>query len=396
MDGDVVILGAGHAGGVTALALRDLGFRGAITLVGDEAETPYERPSLSKAFLAGKDADPVRLATPERWEALDVSLRLGVSAEAIDRTGRTVHLNDGARLSYDKLVLAVGGAPRALPFAAHLRLFALRTAGDARAIAAAATPGARAVLIGGGVIGLETASTLRELGLSVTVVEAGVRLLGRNVPAEAADWLAAAHARVGVEIRLGRAVTAIDAQAESLTVLLDDGAAIPADLVVVGIGIIPRMGLASQAGLSTDGGVLVDADYRSIDDSNIFAVGDLAVRRFGQGPTASRMETWAHAQASGRAAALAILGQPPEAEPVPWFWTDQCGHSLQILGDPSQADSAVARGEGVRLYLREGLLVGAACLDQPREFAAARRLIGRRLIAEAAADPATDLRRAAA
>jgi 3-phenylpropionate/trans-cinnamate dioxygenase ferredoxin reductase subunit len=108
------------------------------------------------------------------------------------------------------------------------------------------------------------------------------------------------------------------------------------------------------------------------------------------------METWAHAQASGRAAALAILGQPPEAEPVPWFWTDQCGHSLQILGDPSQADSAVARGEGVRLYLRDGLLVGAACLDQPREFAAARRLIGRRLIAEAAADPAMDLRRAAA
>jgi 3-phenylpropionate/trans-cinnamate dioxygenase ferredoxin reductase subunit len=252
------------------------------------------------------------------------------------------------------------------------------------------------VVIGGGVVGLETASTLRELGLSAIVVEAGVRLLGRNVPAEAADWLAAAHARIGVDIRLGRTVTTIDALADALTVRLDDGAIIPADLVVVGVGIIPRGRLAGEAGLSTDGGVLVDADYRSIDDSNIFAVGDLAVRRFGQGPTPSRMETWAHAQASGRAAALAILGQPPEAEPVPWFWTDQCGHSLQILGDPSQADSAVARGEGVRLYLREELLVGAACLDQPREFAAARRLIGRRLIAEAAADPATDLRRAAA
>jgi 3-phenylpropionate/trans-cinnamate dioxygenase ferredoxin reductase subunit len=396
MGGNVVILGAGHAGGVTALTLRELGFGGAITLVGDEAEPPYERPSLSKAFLSGKDADPVRLATPERWEALNVSLRLGVSAEAIDRAAQIVNLADGGALSYDKLVLAVGGAPRALPFAAHPRLLALRTTDDARAIAAAATPGARAVVIGGGVIGLETASTLRELGLSVIVVEAAVRLLGRNVPAEAADWLAAAHARIGVDIRLGRTVTAVDAQAETLTVLLDDGAVIPAELIVVGIGIIPRTGLASQAGLSTDGGVLVEVDYRSIDDPNIFAVGDLAVRRFGQGPTPSRMETWAHAQASGRAAALAILGQPPEAEPAPWFWTDQCGHSLQILGDPAQADSSVARGPGVHLYLRNEVLVGAACLDQPREFAAARRLIGRRLIAEAAADPATDLRRAAA
>lgn len=396
MDGDVVILGAGHAGGVTAMTLRELGFRGAITLVGDEAEPPYERPSLSKAFLAGKDAAPVHLATPERWEALDVSLRLGVAADSIDRTTRTVRLADGAAMPYDRLVLALGGAARALPFAPHPKILTLRTADDARAIAAAARPGGRAVVIGGGVIGLETASTLRELGLSVTVVEAGARLLGRNVPTEAADWLAAAHARIGVEIRLARSVVAIGVQGETLSVRLDDGAMITADLVVVGVGILPRARLAAEAGLSTDGGVLVDAEYRSIEDPDVLAVGDLAVRRFGSAPTPSRMETWAHAQASGRAAALAIMGLPAEAEPAPWFWTDQCGHSLQILGDPASADSAVARGQGVRLYLRDGILVGATCLDQPREFAAARRLIGRRLSAEAAADPATDLRRAAA
>lgn len=396
MDGEVVILGAGHAGGVTAMSLRDLGFQGPITLVGDEIEPPYERPSLSKAFLAGKETAPVHLATQERWAALGVSLRLGVPAESIDRTARTVHLADGAVLPYERLVLALGGAARALPFAPHPRLLPLRTTDDARAIAALAKPGARAVVIGGGVIGLETASTLHELGLSTIVIEAGARLLGRNVPAEAADWLAAAHARIGVEIRLGRSVSAIDAQAETLAVRMDDGAVLKADLVVVGVGIIPRARLAAQAELSTDGGVLVDAEYRSIDDPDIFAVGDLAVRRFGSAPTPSRMETWAHAQTSGRAAALAIMGLPAEAEPAPWFWTDQCGHSLQILGDPAQADSALARGQGVRLYLRDGVLVGAACLDQPREFAAARRLIGRRLIAEAAADPATDLRRAAA
>jgi 3-phenylpropionate/trans-cinnamate dioxygenase ferredoxin reductase subunit len=396
MDGEVVILGAGHAGGVTAMALRELGFAGPITLVGDEHEPPYERPSLSKAFLAGKDSAPVHLAPLKQWAALSITLRLGVPAESIDRATRTVRLADGAALAYDQLVLALGGAARALPFAPHPKILALRTADDARAIAALAKPGARAIVIGGGVIGLETASTLHELGLSAIVIETGARLLGRNVPAEAADWLAAAHARIGVEIRLGRSVSAIDAQGEVLAVQLDDGAVIRADLVVVGVGIIPRSGLAAQAGLSTDGGVLVDAEYRSIDDPDIFAVGDLAVRRFGSAPTPSRMETWAHAQTSGRAAALAIMGLPAESEPAPWFWTDQCGHSLQILGDPAVADSAVARGQSVRLYLRDGVLVGAACLDQPREFAAARRLMGRRLIAEAAADPATDLRRAAA
>jgi 3-phenylpropionate/trans-cinnamate dioxygenase ferredoxin reductase subunit len=230
----------------------------------------------------------------------------------------------------------------------------------------------------------------------VTVIEAGERLLGRNVPTEAALWLEQAHARVGVNIRLGRSVEAIDADDKTLTLRLDDGARLAADLVVVGVGIAPRARLAEAAGLSVGAGVLVQADYRSIDDERVFAIGDLALRRFDEAATARRMETWAHAQASARAAALAIMGQPVEPNPVPWFWTDQCGHSLQILGDPAAADSTLARGQGVRLYLRQGVLVGAACLDQPREFASARRLIGRTLIAEAAADPATDLRRAAA
>lgn len=396
MEQRIVVVGAGHAGGAAAITLRELGFSGSITLVGEEAEHPYERPSLSKEYLSGKDAAPVYLAEESRWSELGVDLRLGVAAASIDRESRTVTLSDGSALPYDQLILATGGAPRQLPLPAHPKIFPLRTTGDAKAIAAAAKPGGRAVVIGGGVIGLETASTLQELGLTAIVVEAGQRLLGRNVPGDAADWLAAAHERVGVEIRLGRCVAAIEPDDETLSLRLDDGGVLEADLVVVGIGITPRAGLAEAAGLPVGAGVLVDERYRSIGDDRIYAIGDLALRRFGDAAAPQRMETWAHAQSSARAAALAILGQPAEPEPAPWFWTAQCGHNLQILGDPAAGDTVVARGEAVRLYLRDGVLVGAACLDQPRDFASARRLIGKTLKAELAGDPGTDLRKAAA
>jgi 3-phenylpropionate/trans-cinnamate dioxygenase ferredoxin reductase subunit len=200
----IVILGAGHAGGATAIALRELGFSGSILVVGDEAHPPYERPSLSKEYLSGAEADPVWLAPVERWAELDVALKLGAEAVAIDRDRGEIRLADGSLESFDTLVLAMGGRVRRLPLPDHAAVRYLRTTDDARAIAASATPGARALVIGGGVIGLEAASTLRGLGLSAVVIEAGQRLLGRNVPAEAAEWLAAAHARIGVEVKLGR------------------------------------------------------------------------------------------------------------------------------------------------------------------------------------------------
>ena len=391
----IVILGAGHAGGATAIALRDLGFSGSVTLVGDEAHPPYERPSLSKEYLSGTEAEPVWLAPVERWAALDVTLKLGAEAVAIDRDRGEIRLADGSVEPFDTLVLAMGGRVRRLPLPDHPAIRYLRTADDARAIAAAATPGARALVVGGGVIGLEAASTLRGLGLSATVIEAGERLLGRNVPAEAAEWLAAAHARIGVEVRLGRSLQTLeDASDGSVIAGLDDGSTVAADLIVVGIGIIPSTEMAEAAGLPVTGGVLVGDDYRSPADDRIFVAGDLAART--RDGAASRTETWAHAQTSARAAALAILGQPAEVEPTPWFWTAQCGHNLQILGDPAAGNAVVARGDAVRLYLRDGALVGAVCLDQPRDFATARRLMGKTLIAATASDPATDLRKAIA
>lgn len=394
MEEKVVIVGAGHAGGAAAITLRDLGFSGSIQVIGDELEPPYERPTLSKEFLSGAESAPVYLADKSRWTELDVAFTLGVAATAIDRVARLVQLSDGAVAPYDHLILATGGRVRRLDMTDHPRVHHLRTTGDARALAADARPGARAVVVGGGVIGLETASTLVELGLTVIVLEAGPRLLGRNIPTDGANWLAAAHARIGVEIRLGASVADIAETGSGLTVRLSDGDALRADLMVVGIGIIPCSELAETAGLPTASGVLVDADYRSLGDPRVFAIGDLAVRAFGDEVSPRRMETWAHAQTSARAAALAIVGQPRESEPTPWFWTAQCGHMLQIVGDPAAADGAIARGDGVRLYVRQGVLVGAACLDQTREFGAIRRMIGKMLDPEAASNPATDLRKA--
>lgn len=396
MDERIVILGAGHAGGAAALCLRELGFTGQINLIGEEAHPPYERPTLSKAFLSGADAEPVWLADEARWRDLDVQLTLGVSGIALDREARVVTLSDGSSAAYDTLILATGGRVRRLDVADHPRIHHLRTADDARVLAAAARPGARAVIVGGGVIGLEAASTLVDLGLSATVLEAGDRLLGRNIPEEAAGWLAAAHGRIGVEVRLDRSVRTVEHRADALKIQLDDGATLEADLMVVGIGIIPCTELAQAAGLPTAGGVLVDSRYRSLGDERIFAIGDLAARTWGDGLAPRRMETWAHARTSARAAALAILGQAAEPEPAPWFWTAQCGHMLQIVGDPGAGETVIARGDGVRLYVRDDVLVGAVCLDQPRDFGTAKRLIGKALVAERAGDPATDLRKAAA
>lgn len=376
MADQLVIIGAGHAGGAAAISLRELGFLGTITVVGDEDVLPYERPSLSKEYLSGTEVEPVWLASAERWADLNVQFRLGSAAQLIDRGRGVVVLDDGAELPFDHLILAMGGKVRQLPLPHNSAVHYLRTTKDSAGLATAAAHARRALIIGGGVIGLEAASTLRDLGLETTVLEAGDRILSRNIPEEAADWLAQAHIKKGISLRYGVRLDHIRSQDDGTVVAeLTDGSEIATDLIVAGIGILPCTELAEAAGLTIDGGVVVDAAYRSLDDPRIHAIGDLAVRHNWGG----RMETWAHAQSSARAAAVAIMGLEPEVEPAPWFWTAQCGHNLQILGDPSGADTVIAPRDGVRHYRREGILVGAVCLDQPREFAAARRQLGKPL-----------------
>lgn len=377
----VVIIGAGHAGGAAAISLRDNGFSGEICVVGDELVLPYERPSLSKEYLSGAEAEPVWVATQERWEFLDVQFRLGSAAQKIDRESQIVVLADGSELNYDHLILAMGGKVRQLPLPHHPAIHYLRTTEDADGLAKAAATAKRALIIGGGVIGMEAASTLQGLGIPTTVLEASDHILSRNIPREAAGWLAKAHAHKGVEVRHNARLSHIEPQDDgSVVAHLEDGATIATDLIVVGIGIIPCTDMAQESGLTIDGGIVVDEAYRSVDDRRIHAIGDLAVRPSHGG----RMETWAHAQSSARAAAVAIMDQPAEREPAPWFWTAQCGHNLQILGDPAAADQVLSPREGVRHYLSKGVLVGAICLDQPREFASARRQLGKPVAVEQA------------
>ncbi|WP_043837201.1 NAD(P)/FAD-dependent oxidoreductase [Muricoccus aerilatus] len=387
----VLIVGAGHSGGAHALALRELGFVGSITLVGHEAHAPYERPSLSKGILQGEER-PLPLAEPWRWaEAFD--LRLSTLATAIDRVAREVTLCDGRRLPYDALVLATGGRPRSLSVPCAAAVHRLSTLDEARELRGRMVGARSVIVIGGGVIGLEVAASLRAAGLSTTVLEAGPRLLGRNVPPDAAEWIAALHAQEGVAIRTGVAIRAVEGDEGGVTVRLEGGEVLEADLAVLGIGILPRTELAEAAGLPCRDGVLVDAGYASIDDPHVFAIGDVASRE-GVG----RQETWFHAGGSARAAARALLGLPPEPADVPWFWSDQFGRTLRVAGAPMTADTVVPRGAAFSLHLRYGRIVGAAGLDSPRDFAIARRLIAAeaRLDAGRAAEPGTDLRKAVA
>jgi len=393
-SGRVVVVGAGHSGGAFALTLRKLGFAGAITLVGEETEHPYERPALSKSMLIDGQAQPVFLAEAPRWDGID--LRLKTAVAGIDRAARTVSVSDGTSVSYDALVLATGGRARPPGFPACAAIHTLRTAADARRLRNAASASRSAVIIGGGVIGLEVAASLRSRSLRVDVIEAAPRLLGRNVPPQAASWLAALHAGQGVAMHLGQQVADVSDTAAGVRVRLADGTEFVCDLVVVGIGILPRTDLAEAAGLPCHDGVLVDECYRSVADPAVFAIGDAAAWPGPGGPV--RAETWDHAQRSAGVAARTLLGLPPAATEVPWFWTDQFGHTLQVAGTPAAADEVLDRGPACCLYLRDGALVGVACLDAPRVFAAARRLIasGTRLDRASAADTGIDLRKAIA
>lgn len=385
--GGVIILGAGHAGGVLALELRQLGYTDEITLVGEEQHLPYERPSLSKELLIGTDQAPQFLAPADRWASLDVTPLLGVRANAIDRAERRVTLADGRSLAYNRLVIATGGTPRRLPLPAHPAIRTLRNVEDAAQLKAMAASARHAVVIGGGVIGLEVASSLRSLGLDVTVVERGTRLMARNVPVDMAARIEAFHRDAGITLHLGRTVAAAEPVGARLRLTLDDGVELLSSLVVVGIGIAPDTAIAEANGLVCRDGVVVDATYVA-SDPNILAIGDTAH------PPGGRNESWAHAQTSARAAARAIIGLPPEPAPAPWFWTTQHGHTLQVAGHPLDADRTIERGL-MSLYCAGDRLVGVTALDAPREFAAGRRLIGLPLDWPRAADPTLDLRRLA-
>lgn len=344
-----VIVGGGLAGAKAAAALRDSDFDGDIVLIAEEAQPPYERPPLSKEFLAGKKTLDDFTVHPVDWyREHNVDLRLGARAVALDPAGHTVGLADGTSVHYDKLLLATGSRSRHVPIpgADAQRVHYLRTFDDAAALDSALTQGSSLAVVGAGWIGLEVAASARQRGVEVTVVEtAKLPLLG-PLGAENGEVFAALHREHGVDLRLGGAVAEIStADGAATGLLLGDGTRVPADAVLVAVGARTNIELAEQAGLATgDGGVLVDAGLRS-SDPDIYAVGDIAAAVNPLLGVRVRTEHWATALKQPAVAVAGMLGNPGEYTELPYFFTDQYDLGMEYVGHASGHDRVVFRGD---------------------------------------------------
>ena len=401
---NIVIVGNGQAGIQLVDSLRKEGHTGAITLLGDEPHHPYQRPPLSKDYLAaGKTPAPLPLRPEKFFTANDVDARLGVRATNIDRAARTVTLDDGATLSYTKLVLATGAANRelAVPGAGLAGIHGLRTLTDAQTLHARLDTVGSVVVIGAGFIGLEFAAAARARGLDVTVLEYADRPMGRALTPTMSAFFADAHRRLGVTLRLGEGIASFDADETGhvTAAISTTGERYPADLVLVGVGVIPRTELASAAGLEVDNGISVDATLRT-SDPDIYAIGDCASFPNAHAGTRTRLESVQNATDQARHAARAILGTGSGGyADLPWFWSNQGPLRLQIAGLVSPGDEVVFRGnpadEKFSVFcFRNGTLAAVESVNQPADHMAARRLLaaGATLTPEQAADPAFDLK----
>ena len=393
-----VVVGAGQAGAHAAVAMRRAGFGGRIVLIGDESAIPYERPPLSKAFIASEDEVPlVHFFEPATFAAESVEVITGVRAEAIDLAAGRLELGFGGTMPFDKLVLATGSRARRLSLPGAELSHTLRTYGDAMRLRAGMSRGKRVVCIGAGVIGLELAASARARGCEVTVVDVAASVLSRSLDPRLAELLIELHERNGVEFVLSATVEAIDRDG----VVLGGGRTIPADIVIAGIGVERNIGLALQAGIRTRRGILVDASGVT-SAPNVLAAGEVAEfhsRRLG-GHTL--LESWRHAQDHGALVGRVAAGAAEEYHEVPWFWSDQYGINLQFAGDTSgNGTHTIDRGERgsesfTTFFLDAGgSVVGALGCNAPKEVAAALRMIRSRLAVprDLLADPATSMQR---
>lgn len=387
MTHPILIIGAGQAGVQTAEALRAGGFEGPITLLGDEPHGPYHRPPLSKAWLAGEmEAVQLVMRAPEMLARKNIELRTDCKVTSIDRAAKTVTLHDGSPLPYSGLVLATGSTPRALPLPGGNAqgVLALRSRDDASAIAERMAVCIERqlplVVIGGGFIGLEVAATARKKGLTVTVLEAAPRLLGRVLAPMLSDWYAELHRSHGVQLVLGAHIAEIitDHEGHATGVRMQDGTLYPAGLVVVGIGVNANDELARAAGLACERGIVVDACGRT-SDPHIVAAGDCTARRLADG-NLLRLESVQNATEQGKSAAAALLGQERPFTATPWFWSDQYDKKLQMAGLSMGADHWAVRGDiaagSFTVYHYKGdQLLAADSINASKDHLQARKLL---------------------
>ncbi|CAN5527495.1 FAD-dependent oxidoreductase [soil metagenome] len=403
-----LIIGASQAGLQLAVSLRDCGDRGPITLVGEEPHAPYQRPPLSKAFLHGTtELEHLWLRTMEYLNDIGVTLVTGerIDTVALDAGGPagTAGTQRGRVLPFDRLALTVGARPRrlAVPGAQLDGVTYLRTADDAAALRQWQNDAESVVVIGGGFIGLEAAAVARAQGKSVTVIEAADRLIGRAVAPVVSEFYRAAHTRRGVDVRLGCQVVSLGGSANRVrTVALSDGTQIPADIVIVGIGVEPCIELARQLDLESAGGIVVDR-YARTSNPSVVAAGDCTVQPNPLGGIDRvRLESVQNAVSQAKTAAATLTGRAQPNDAVPWFWSDQYDLKLQIAGLAGGYDRFVVRGDTDGeafsvLYYRAGTLLAVDAVNAPADYMAVRKALnqGGTVPAEAAADTAVALRR---
>jgi len=401
MPDSIVIVGGGHAGAQAVDSLRRDGFAGRLVLVAAEPLLPYQRPPLSKNFLAGEfDADRLPIRHAQYYETAHCEVLLGNPAVAIDTAGHRLALADGTTLEYGKLVLAIGGHARPLPVpgADLAGVHVLRTLADVNAIRARIAPGIRAAIVGAGYIGLECAATLRKLGVEVTVIEMMERVMSRVVAPEMSRFYLKEHVAHGVAVLIGRRVGAFIGSGKLEAVECTDGTRVPAQLAIVGIGLVPDTALAADAGLICEDGITVDEHCRT-SDPDIYAIGDCCNHPSARYGRRIRLESVDNAFEQARTAAANICGKPTVHDKVPWFWSDQYELKLQIVGLSQHYDSVVLRGDPDSrafscCYLRDGELIALDAVNHARDFMAARKLIAERARPDMIrlADPAVALR----
>lgn len=385
-EGRALVVGASHAGVQVAAGLRQQGWSGEVVVVGDEPALPYHRPPLSKAYLAGTSSlQDLALRKAEFYAKHDIRL-VQSTVTQVDRAAQQVGLNDGTTMGHTHLALCTGGRVRTLDVSGIdlPGVFYLRTFADVESIRALAASGSHAVIVGGGYVGLETAASLRALGLDVTVLEAAERVLERVTAPEVSAFYERVHRDAGVVIRTGAQVSAMAGDQRVREVVLRGGERIPADLVVVGVGLVPNTELAAEAGLYVENGIVID-DLARTSDPRIVAAGDCASHRMARYDRLVRLESVPSAGEQAKTAAATLCGKERPIAALPWFWSDQYDLKLQIAGLNLGYDELVLSGDPSRdrdftcYYLQQGRLLAADCVNRPRDFLKAKQLISQGL-----------------
>ena len=378
----VLIVGAGQAGARAAEALRKVGFRGRVTMVGDEIHAPYERPPLSKTILTGAKLPSSSAIFEERYlQDRSIELITGVSVSSIDAEAKRATLDDGRQLSWTRLLLCTGGRARQIPLApiGSPQVFYLRTLQDASALAQTFRRIESVAIVGAGFLGLEIAASAQGLGIQATVIESRPNILPRAVVPEIAAHIEAAHRERGVRLRLASQLVGVERRDGKVILSLSDGEPLKVDAMVVATGLVPNTELAEALGLDVEDGIVVD-EFGQTSRQDIFAAGDVANRFNAFLGRRARIESWQNAQNHATATAKAIAGSPEPYQEVPWFWSDQYDLNIQILGQPLPSDRLMVRGRPadrrfICFNLRDERLVGATLFNMGAETRFVRRLM---------------------